>query len=328
LGHLPGVEFPHHFFPQPGDVFWTPADWAWIGGLIDVLFPAWHHGIPVVAYRAKKFDPEFAFHLMAKHHIRNTFLPPTALKLLRQVPDIIRRRYPFDLRTIASAGESLGAELFHWGKETLNVAINEFYGQTEFNLMVCNCDQIMAVRPGWMGRAVPGFEVEIIDDDGNPLPPGTQGNIVARRPHPVMFLKYWRNPAATKDKFIGDWCLTGDIGVRDEDGYFRFVGREDDLITSAGYRIGPGEIEDCLIRHPAVALAAVVGKPDPVRTQIVKAFIVLNNGVAGDKTLENDIRDYIRRRLAAHEYPRKIEFVPDLPMTATGKIIRNALRDR
>jgi len=327
LGHLPGVEFPHNFFPQKGDVFWTPADWAWIGGLIDVLFPGWHHGIPVVAYRAKKFDPEFAFHLMAKHHIRNTFLPPTALKLMRQVPDHTRNHYPFSLRSIASAGETLGEELFDWGKSALKVEINEFYGQTEFNLMVSNCADIMAVRPGSMGRAVPGYKVEIVDDHGWMSPPGTQGNIAAARPNPVMFLEYWNNPEATENKFIGDWCLTGDIGIKDEDGYFWFVGREDDLITSAGYRIGPGEIEDCLIRHPAVAMAAVIGKPDPVRTEIVKAFIVLKDDIVADDALEDDIKNYVRHQLAAHEYPREIEFVSDLPMTATGKIIRKVLRE-
>ena len=328
LGHLPGVEFPHEFFPRPGDVFWTPADWAWIGGLIDVLFPAWHHGMPVVAYRARKFDPEFACHLMARHQIRNTFLPPTALKMLRQVLDAARQRYPFALRTIASAGEALGEELFHWGKTALNVDINEFYGQTEFNLMVCNCAAVMDVRPGSMGRAVPGFEVEIIDDNGNVLPPGTQGNIAAKRPNPVMFLEYWRNAKATEDKFIGDWCLTGDIGMKDEDGYFWFVGRQDDLITSAGYRIGPGEIEDCLIRHPAVSMAAVIGVPDPERTEIIKAYIILKAGVSETPGLATEIRNFVRHRLAAHEYPREIAFVPSLPLTATGKIIRNELRHR
>ncbi len=327
LGHLPGVEFPHNFFPKKGDLFWTPADWAWIGGLIDVLFPSWHHGVPVVAYRGRKFDPEFAFHLMAKHRIRNTFIPPTALKLMRQVADVERNRHSFSLRTIASAGETLGEELFDWGKSALNVAINEFYGQTECNLMVCNCAEIMPVRPGSMGRPVPGFAVEIIDDSGQVLPSGKPGNIAASRPNPVMFLNYWKNDEASKNKFIGDWCLTGDIGIKDEDGYLWFVGREDDLITSAGYRIGPGEIEDCLIRHPAVALSAVVGKPDPVRTQIIKAFIIPNDHVVPDEHLENEIKDFVRQRLAAHEYPREIEFVTDLPMTATGKIIRKTLRE-
>ncbi len=325
LGHLPGVEFPHNFFPQKNDLFWTPADWAWIGGLIDVLFPSWHHGIPVVAFRAKKFDPEFAFHLMAKHHIRNAFIPPTALKLMRQVKDPAKR-HDFALRSIGSGGETLGEELLDWGRHTLGIEINEFYGQTEANLVVGNCADLMPIQPGSMGRAIPGHGVEIIDDNGQLLPTGETGNIAIKRGDPVMFLEYWRKPAATQGKYIGDWCLTGDKGKKDSDGYLWFVGREDDLITSAGYRIGPGEIEDCLIKHPAVAMAAVVGVPDEVRTEIVKAFIVLNPDIVPEAQLETEIKEFVRTRLAAHEYPRQIEFVEALPMTATGKIIRKDLR--
>jgi len=325
LGHLPGVEFPHNFFPQEGDLFWTPADWAWIGGLIDVLLPSWHHGIPVLAYRAKKFDPEFAFDLMARHRVRNAFIPPTALKLMRQVSQS-RERYDLSLRSVGSGGETLGEELLDWGKESLGVAINEFYGQTEANLVVGNCAEIMEIRPGSMGRQIPGHQVEIIDDAGRPQPPGTIGSIAVKRPDPVMFLEYWKNPEATEKKHIGDWALTGDLGKKDADGYIWFVGRDDDLITSAGYRIGPGEIEDCLLKHPAVSMAAVIGVPDEVRTQIVKAFIVLKAGIAGDDGLEKEIKDFVRTRLAAHEYPRLIEFTTGLPMTATGKIIRKDLR--
>jgi acetyl-CoA synthetase len=325
LGHLPGVEFPHNFFPREDDFFWTPADWAWIGGLIDVLFPSWHHGIPVLAYRARKFDPEFAFDLMARHGIRNAFLPPTALKLMRQVKNP-KDRHDFRIRSIGSGGETLGQELLDWGKETLGITINEFYGQTEANLVVGNCAQIMDVRPGSMGKAIPGHVVEIVDDNGNVLQPETPGNVAIRRPDPVMFLEYWKNRKATDKKFIGDWSLTGDMGRKDEDGYLWFIGREDDLITSAGYRMGPGEIEDCLIKHPAVSMAAVVGRPDKIRTEIVKAFIVLQTDVDADDSLKNDIKDFVRKRLAAHEYPREIEFVDTLPMTATGKIIRKDLR--
>jgi len=325
LGHLPGVEFPHNFFPREDDFFWTPADWAWIGGLIDVLFPSWHHGIPVLAYRARKFDPEFAFDLMARHGIRNAFLPPTALKLMRQVKNP-KDRHDFRIRSIGSGGETLGRELLDWGKEIFGITINEFYGQTEANLVVGNCAQIMDVRPGSMGKAIPGHIVEIIDDSGNVLPPGTPGNVAIKRPDPVMFLEYWKNPKATDNKFVGDWSLTGDMGRKDDDGYLWFVGREDDLISSSGYRIGPGEIEDCLIKHPAVSMAAVVGKPDEIRTEIVKAFIVLQTDAVADDSLKRDIKDFVRKRLAAHEYPREIEFVKTLPMTATGKIIRKDLR--
>ncbi|MFC1799174.1 AMP-binding protein [Thermodesulfobacteriota bacterium] len=327
LGHLPGVEFPHNFFPQKNDLFWTPADWAWIGGLIDVLLPSWHHGVPVVAYRARKFDPEFAFHLMAKHKIRNAFIPPTALKLMRQVKEPTER-YDYDIRSIGSGGETLGQELLDWGKKHLGVTINEFYGQTEANLLVGNCAKIMDIRPGSMGRAVPGHTVDIVDDDGNVLPPDTPGNVAVKSPDPVMFLKYWNNPAASENKFVDRWLLTGDMARKDADGYFWFVGRQDDLITSAGYRIGPCEVEDCLIQHPEVAMAAVVGVPDKLRTEIVKAFIILNRPSDDAEALKEEIQAFVRSRLAAHEYPREVEFVDALPMTATGKIIRKELRNR
>lgn len=325
LGHLPGVEFPHEFFPKPGDLFWTPADWAWIGGLLDVLLPAWHHGVPVLAHRARKFDPEAAFALMARHGVHNVFMPPTALKLMRQVPEP-RRRFGHALRSVGSGGETLGAELLDWGKQELGVVVNEFYGQTECNLVVANCAALMPVKPGAMGRPVPGHDVAIVDDDGTPLAAGRVGNIAVRRGDPVMFLGYWNNPQATAAKFAGDWLLTGDQGRVDEDGYLWFFGRADDVITSAGYRIGPGEIEDCLMKHPAVAMAAVVGVPDPLRTEVVKAFLVLRPGVAPSDELASDVQDFVRRRLAAHEYPRLVAFCDSLPMTATGKIKRRELR--
>jgi acetyl-CoA synthetase len=325
LGHLPGVEFPHNFFPREDDFFWTPADWAWIGGLIDVLFPSWHHGIPVLAYRAKKFDPEEAFHLIAKYGIRNAFMPPTALKLMRQVKDP-KSRYHFSMRSIGSGGETLGEELLDWGKEVMGLTINEFYGQTEVNLVVGNCAACMQNIAGSMGKAVPGHVVDVVDESGIPLSAGTVGEVAIKGPDPVMFIEYWKNPEATRDKYIGDWCLTGDLAQKDEDGHFWFVGRKDDVITSAGYRIGPAEIEDCLLKHPAVGMAAVVGSPDEVRTEIVKAFIVPTPGTTPAPELETEIKDFVKQRLAAHEYPREIEFVNELPMTATGKIMRKDLK--
>jgi acetyl-CoA synthetase len=325
LGHLPGVEFPHNFFPQEDDLFWTPADWAWIGGLIDVLLPSWHHGIPVLAHRARKFDPEKAFHLIAKHKIRNAFMPPTALKLMRQVPDP-KSRHSYNMRSIGSGGETLGQELLDWGRNVMGLTINEFYGQTECNLIVGCCAQVMDIRPGSMGRAIPGHVVDVIDEQGNPVKAGTVGEIAVKRPDPVMFLEYWRNPDATRKKFIGDWLLTGDLAQKDADGYFWFNGRKDDVITSAGYRIGPAEIEDCLMKHSAVAMVAVVGSPDEVRTEIVKAFIVPKPEVTPGPDIEEDIKTFVKTRLAAHEYPREIEFVKELPMTATGKIMRKDLK--
>jgi acetyl-CoA synthetase len=327
LGHVPGVEFFHNFFPLKDDLYWTPADWAWIGGLIDVLFPSWHHGIPVVAYRAKKFDPEQAFYFISKYGIRNAFMPPTALKMMRQVQEP-QRRYDYKMRTIACGGETLGEELLDWGKKVMDLTINEFYGQTEVNLVVGNCAEIMEIRRGSMGKPIPGHRVEVVDEAGNVLPPGVIGEVAIQRPDPVMFLNYWRNPQATEEKFIGDWSLTGDLAKKDEDGYFWFVGRKDDLITSSGYRIGPAEIEDCLIKHPAVTMAAVIGSPDKVRGEIVKAFIVLKPEITPSPALQEEIQNFVKTRLAAHEYPREIEFVQELPMTTTGKIMRRELRKR
>ncbi len=323
LGHLPGVEMPHHFFPEIGDRFWTPADWAWIGGLFDVLLPSLYHGVPVVAHRMSKFDPDAAFAFITRNGVRNLFLPPTALKLMRASTATAR-----SVRSVASGGEALGGELLDWGRSAFGVTINEFYGQTECNLVVGNDDLLFPVKPGATGRPFPGHRVAVVDGAGTVLPPGTPGTIAVARPDPVMFLGYWNNPAATAAKFIGDWLLTGDQGALDEDGYVHFVGRDDDVITSGGYRIGPGEIEDCLLKHPAVAMVAVVGKPDPVRTEIVKAFIVLTPGRQASEALTAELQGFVRQRLAAHEYPREIAYLSDLPMTATGKIIRRELRAR
>ncbi len=324
LGHLRGVEFPHNGFPQPGDRFWTPADWAWIGGLLDVLLPSWHHGVPVVAYRSGKFDPAEALGLMARCRVRNVFMPPTALRLLRQSgathPEL-------SLRTVASGGESLGVDLIEWGRETFGLTINEFYGQTECNLVLGNGEGLPPARAGWTGTPIPGHVVRIVDDDGRAIPHGTAGHIAVERPDPVMFLGYWGNEAATRAKFAGDWLITGDVGIQDEAGYTKFIGRDDDIITSAGYRIGPGEIESCLSRHPAVAMAGVVGVPDPIRTEIVKAVIVLAGGFAPTPQLAEEIRSFVKKRLSAHEYPRIIEFAARLPLTATGKVIRRLLRE-
>jgi len=326
LGHLPGVLLPQEFPPQRGDLFWTPADWAWIGGLYDVLFPAWFFGLPVVAHRAHRFDPERAFDLMARHGIRNVFLPPTALKLMRRSG--ARPGPGVRLRSIGSGGETLGGELLEWGERTFGLTINEFYGQTECNLVVSNSAGMMPVRPGSMGRPVPGHEVAIIDSNGERVAPGVVGEIAVRRPDPVMFLEYWNQPAATRDKFVGEWLRTGDHGHADEDGYLWYQARSDDVITSGGYRIGPAEIEDCLLRHPAVAMAAVVGVPDPIRTERVKAFIVLAAGREPSAALTAELQDFVRTRLAAHEYPREIDYLEALPMTATGKVIRRELRAR
>ena len=288
IGHFPGVETHHNFLPQPGDRIWTPADWAWAGGLLNVLLPGLHYGVPVVARRFEKFDPEEAFALMARTQVRNAFIPPTALRMLRAAPNP-RGRHAINMRSIGSGGELLGAETYEWGKSAFGLVINEFYGQTECNIVLAACSAIGVSKPGAIGRPVAGHTVAIIDAAGNPLKVGETGQIAVKRPDPVMFLEYWGNPEATRDKFIGDWMTTGDQGVMDDEGYVSFVGRDDDVITSAGFRIGPGEIEDCLIRHPAVALAAAVGKPDALRTEIVKAFIVLKKGYTASDSLASEI---------------------------------------
>ncbi|HMF21650.1 MAG TPA: acyl-CoA synthetase [Pseudolabrys sp.] len=327
IGHFPGVETHHDFLPQPGDRFWTPADWAWAGGLLNVLLPGLHYGVPVVARRYEKFDPEEAFALMARVQIRNAFIPPTALRMLRAVPNP-QGRHNIKMRSIGSGGETLGAETYEWGKSVFGLAINEFYGQTECNLVLSACGALGVSKPGVIGRPVAGHTVAVIDDKGDALKVGETGQIAVKRPDPVMFLEYWGKPEATRDKFIGDWMTTGDQGVMDEEGYISFVGRDDDVITSAGFRIGPGEIEDCLIRHPAVALAAAVGKPDALRTEIVKAFIVLKKGFNASDALASEIQDFVRTRLSAHEYPREVAFIDAMPMTTTGKVIRRLLRER
>jgi acetyl-CoA synthetase len=327
IGHFPGVETHHNFLPQPGDRIWTPADWAWAGGLLNVLLPGLHYGVPVVARRFEKFDPEEAFALMSRTQIRNAFITPTALRMLRAAPNP-KGRHAITMRSIGSGGESLGAETYEWGKSAFGLIINEFYGQTECNIVLAACSAIGVSKPGAIGRPVAGHTVAIIDAVGNPLKAGEHGQIAVKRPDPVMFLEYWRNPEATRDKFIGDWMTTGDQGVMDEEGYVSFVGRDDDIITSAGFRIGPGEIEDCLIRHPAVALAAAVGKPDALRTEIVKAFIVLKKGYSPSDSLAVEIQGFVKTRLSAHEYPREVVFIDDMPMTTTGKVIRRLLRER
>ncbi len=327
IGHFPGVETHHDFLPQPGDRIWTPADWAWAGGLLNVLLPGLHYGVPVVARRFEKFDPEEAFALMARAQIRNAFIPPTALRMLRAAPNP-KGRYAINMRSIGSGGESLGAETYEWGKSAFGLVINEFYGQTECNIVLAACNAIGVSKAGAIGRPVAGHTVGIIDNEGNELKAGEIGQIAVKRPDPVMFLEYWGKPEATRDKFIGDWLTTGDQGVMDYEGYVSFVGRDDDVITSAGFRIGPGEIEDCLIRHPAVALAAAVGKPDALRTEIVKAFIVLKKGFAASDALASDIQGFVKTRLSAHEYPREVAFIEDMPMTTTGKVIRRLLRER
>ncbi len=324
LGHLPAVELHHEFFPQPGDRGWTPADWAWIGGLMNLALPCLFHGVPLLGHRMRRFDPEAAFALIARHGLRNLFLPPTALRMMQSAP-----RVPAGLsvRTISSGGESLGAGLREWARGAMGASVNEIYGQTECNLVISTCNALFETPEGAMGRAVPGHEVAIIDAEGRVLGPGEVGEIAVRAPDPVMMLGYWNRPDAQSAKFTGPWLRTGDLGTRDAAGFFTYVSRDDDVITSAGYRIGPSEIENCLTGHPDVVMAAAVGVPDDLRTEIVEAHVVLRAGVAGSEELAGALIARVREKVSPHVAPRRIIWAESLPMTATGKIMRRKLRE-
>jgi len=332
LGNLPGFVCSHNFYPQPRDLFWSPADWAWTGGLFDALLPAWAFGQPILGYLGR-FDPEKAFWLIERYGVRNSFLFPTALKMMMKAVPEPRQRCGIELRTIMSAGEAVGETVFEWARAQLGVTINEMFGQTEINYIVGNCSPVYAPRPGSMGRAYPGHRVAVLGEDGRPAPPGTAGEVaVQRRDDPVFLLEYWKNPKATADKYIGAgpdaWARTGDQAMTDEDGYFWYQGRSDDVIKSAGYRIGPAEVENCLLRHPSVANAAVIGVPDATRGTLVKAFIVLQPDVRPSAALEAELTAHVKARLAPYETPRAFEFIDALPMTTTGKVQRRVLRER
>jgi len=333
LGNLPGFTHSHDGFPQPGDLFWSPADWAWTGGLMDALLPTLYFGQPIVGYRGR-FDAERALRLIERYQIRNTFLFPTALKLMMKAFPKPRDVFDVNLRSIMSAGEAVGTTVFEWARDALGVTINEMFGQTEMNYIVGNSQSQWPAKPGSMGRPYPGHRIAVLDDDGNERPRGETGEVAIHRrapdgtPDPVFFLEYFENPEGTRAKFTGDWCRTGDIAMADDDGYLWYQGRADDMFKAAGYRIGPSEIENCLVRHPAVANAAVVPSPDETRGNVVKAFIVLAPGHAASRALEDDIAQHVRKHLAPYEYPKEIEFIDALPMTTTGKVQRKVLRER
>ena len=333
LGNLPGFVHSHDGFPQDGDVFWSPADWAWTGGLMDALLPTLYFGYPVVGYRGR-FEPERALALMDRHRVKNAFLFPTALKMLMKTVPEPRSRYAVALRSIMSAGEAVGTTVFAWAQQALGVTINEMFGQTEMNYIVGNSHKLWPAKPGSMGRPYPGHRIAVIDDAGNEVATGEMGEVAVNRlapdgvPDPVFFLEYFKNPESTAKKYTGDWCRTGDLAKRDDDGYLWYQGRSDDMFKAAGYRIGPSEIENCLVRHAAVANAAVVPSPDDTRGNVVKAFIVLAPGFAPSPALEEDIQQHVRKFLAPYEYPKEIEFIDALPMTTTGKVQRRILRER
>ncbi|MGI8422260.1 MAG: AMP-binding protein [Gaiellaceae bacterium] len=325
FGHLPCLELGHDRFPQPGDRTWTPADWSWIGGMMDAFLPSLYFGVSVVAAPRPRFDPQWAARLIVDTGIRNAFVPPTALRLMKAAGVMLP---PGTLRSVISGGETLGADVLAWARESLGVTIAEMYGQSEANLLVGNAPALFPPRPGSMGRPYPGHDVEVLDDEGQPVARGVDGEIALRLPDPVAFLGYVGAPEATAEKTRGGWLRTGDIARRDEDGYIWFLGRADDLIISAGYRISPLEVEQCLLQHEAVASVAVVGAPDATRGQIVKAFVVPAETTTPGEELVRELQAFVRERLAAYEYPRAVEFVDELPQTVTGKIRRAVLAGR
>ena len=316
-------------------VFWSPADWAWTGGLMDALLPSLYFGRPIVGYNGR-FTPQTAFELMQRHGVTHTFLFPTALKAMMKAYPSPRRQFDLKLEAIMSAGEAVGDAVFAYCRNELGVTVNEMFGQTEINYIVGNCARLYPAKPGSMGKGYPGHRVAVIDDDGKECPVGVPGDVAVHRldihgdPDPIFFLGYWKNEGATRAKFTGDmadsWCRTGDLAVRDADGYLWYQGRSDDVFKAAGYRIGPSEIENCLVKHPAVANAAVVPKPDAERGAVVKAYVVLTPGAQGDDALVASLQAHVKGKLAPYEYPKEIEFVDALPMTTTGKVQRRVLR--
>jgi acetyl-CoA synthetase len=345
IGNLTGFVCSQNWFPQSDAVFWSPADWAWTGGLMDALLPTLYFGRPIVAYQGR-FSPEKAFELMQRYRVTHTFLFPTALKAMMKAVPEPRKRYKLSLRSIMSAGEAVGDAVFGYCRKQLDITVNEMFGQTEMNYVVGNCSRVVMddgrVLPGWpakpgsMGRAYPGHRIAVIDDEGRVCPPGTPGDVAVHRrdvhgaPDPIFFLGYWKNDEATRRKFTGDvndsWCRTGDTATMDEEGYLWYQGRSDDVFKAAGYRIGPSEIENCLVKHPAVANAAVVPKPDAERGALVKAYVVLAAGFDANARLIEQLQAHVKGKLAPYEYPKEIEFIESLPMTTTGKVQRRVLR--
>jgi acetyl-CoA synthetase len=329
-------------------VFWSPADWAWTGGLMDALLPTLYFGQEIIAFNGR-FSPEVAFQILQKHKVSHTFLFPTALKAMMKAYPQPRARFKLRLKACMSAGEAVGDAVFAYCQDELGVTVNEMFGQTEINYVVGNCAKFYPAKPNSMGRAYPGHQVAVIDDAGQVCPTGKVGEVAVNRADihgdldPVFFLGYWKNAAATKKKYTGDWCRTGDLATQDAEGYLWYQGRSDDVFKAAGYRIGPSEVENCLVKHPAVANAAVVPKPDKERGAVVKAYIVLTPDLiaaraiiqkAGDaKGIKNydaklvhSIQQHVKGQLAPYEYPKEIEFIDELPMTTTGKVQRRVLR--
>ncbi len=336
IGNLPGFVASQNWFPDQATCFWSPADWAWTGGLMDALLPSLYFGQSILAYKGR-FSGEIAYELLERYAISHAFLFPTALKAMLKSDADPRATKTLNLRAVMSAGESVGPTLYDWCEQALGLTVNEMFGQTEMNYVVGNCSRYWESRSGSIGRPYPGHRVAVIDDEGLEVPAGSMGEVAVHRndrhghPDPVLFIEYWRNLKSTDDKYNGDWCRTGDLATRDDDGFLWYAGRADDMFKAAGYRIGPGEIEHCLLQHPDVANVAVVPKPDRERGNLVKAFVVLSRpenyrDSNQQAQLIKALQAQVKQKLAPYEYPKEIEFIENLPMTTSGKVQRAILR--
>lgn len=307
------------------DVFWCSADPAWAFGLYYGLFGSWLNGASVVWYEGM-FDPERWYAIIESYNINNWASTPTALRMLMKSGEDVAKKYDLaSLRFIASCGEPLNPEVMRWAKKVFGVSVHDMYGQTEASIPISNY-ACMPIKPGSMGKPFPGIQAAILDENGNELPLGEVGHL-AFKPFPGFMKSIWRDREKYDEYFrIPGWYVSGDRAHKDEDGYFHFIGRADDVITTAGYRVGPFDVESALVEHPAVAEAGVIGKPDPERGEIIKAFIVLRDGYEASEELKEDIRGFVKKHHAAYLYPREIEIRDTLPRTRSGKIMRRILK--
>jgi acetyl-CoA synthetase len=312
---------------QDGELFHGMGEWAWAAGICPLLGP-WRLGATQFVFqRQGGFDPELQLAVLSKRGVTNVFTTPTAMRSMMGASDA-GKRYPQQFRIVCSAGEPLNPEAIRWFRDQYGLTVLDFYGLTE-SYPLCANFPFMEVREGSMGRPMPGWDVQILDEDARPVGVGDRGEICLRaRSNPHYPLGYWNRPEDSEETFGGEWFHTKDAAEQDDDGYYWYAGRADDVIISAGYRIGPFEVESACIEHPAVREAAAVASPDERRGHVVKAFLVLAEGHEASEALGEEIKRFVRDRHSAYAYPRRIEFVDDLPKTLTGKIRRIELRER
>ena len=322
LGH---EEFVYCHEVEDGERFHGMGEWAWAAGIAPLLGP-WRLGALQCVYRREGgFDPHKQLAFLSRHQVTNVFTTPTAMRAMMAIGDA-GVRYPQQFRRVCSAGEPLNPEAIRWFRDQYGVTVLDYYGLTE-SYPLCANFPFMEVREGSMGRPMPGWDVQILDEDEHPVAAGERGEICLRaRSNPHYPLGYWNNPEASRETFDGPWFHSKDAARQDPDGYFWYEGRADDVIISAGYRIGPFEVESVCLEHPAVREAAAVASPDELRGNVVKAFVVVADGYEGSDQVAGEIQALVRERLGAHAYPRRVEFASELPKTLTGKIRRIELR--